>query len=169
MTEASNSGADQTAAFARMWTDTCAKLMQAAMTFSPETAPPELLRQIRAGLMQALTHSWEEFLRSPQFLEGSKQMMEQAVAFRKLSADFLSNARHATEGATRDDVESLRVALTRVESRLAGQMDALSKQVSQLAGSTGQSASIPKTAGRKRGRAKKPPSGGPGAGRERQT
>jgi len=152
-----------------MWTDTCAKLIQASMTFSPETAPPELLRQIRGGLMQALTHSWEEFLRSPQFLEGSRQMMEQAVAFRKLSADFLSKARHATEGVTRDDVESLRVALTRVESRLAGPIDALSKQVSQLAESVGQFTSIPKTAGRKKGRAKKPPSSGPGVRPRRKT
>ncbi len=164
MSDASNPSSDQTTAFAKMWTDTCSKLMQAAMTFSPETAPPELLRQIRAGLMQALTHSWEEFLRSPQFLEASKQMMEQAVAFRKMSADLLTKARHATEGATRDDVESLRAALERVESRLADQMEALSTQVSQLAERTGQFAPAPKTAARKRAPAK-----GPVGKRRRQT
>jgi len=106
--------------------------MQAAMSSSPETAPPELLGQIRGGLMQALTQSWQEYLRSPQFLEGMKQMMDQAVAFRKFSAEVLTKTRHATEGLAHEDLESLRATLGQMESRLARQMDALSAQIGQL-------------------------------------
>lgn len=123
---------DQTAAFAKFWSDSCARLMQAAMSPGPESAPPELSRQIRSGLMQALAQSWEEFLRSPQFLEGMKQMMEQVVAFRNFSTEFLTKTRHATEGVAHDDIESLRAALGQMESRLARRMDALSTQVNQL-------------------------------------
>src|ERR1039458_1604607 len=83
----SNSRPDQSGAFARLWSDSCGRLVQAAMNYGPETAPPELLRQIRSGLMQALAQSWEEFSRSPQFLEAMKQMMEQAIAFQKFTAD----------------------------------------------------------------------------------
>ena len=65
--------AEQWAAFQKIWTDTFTRMMQLGFTFSPESAPPEFLRQIRSGIFQALTQSWDEFLRSPQFLEGMKQ------------------------------------------------------------------------------------------------
>src|ERR1019366_9197420 len=104
-----------------------------AMSSGPETAPPEFVRQIRSSLLQALSQSWEEYLRSPQFLEGMKQMMDQAVAFRKFSVDFLTKARHDTEGVAHDDIESLRAALGHTESRLARQIEALAEQVRQLA------------------------------------
>src|SRR5208282_3584738 len=133
MSDSPDSNPDPTAAFAKLWSDSCARLMQAAMSHSPETAPPELLRQIRSGLMQALTQSWEEYLRSPQFLEGMKQTMEQAIAFRKFSTELLTKTRHATEGVAHDDIESLRAVLSQMESRLARQIDALAAQTSQLA------------------------------------
>ncbi len=133
MNQNSDPKPDQTAAFTKLWSDSCGRILQAAMSYSPETAPPELMRQIRSGLMQALSQSWEEFLRSPQFLEGMKQMMDQAAAFQKFSAGFLTKARHATEGVAHDDVEGLRTALGQLESRLARQMDALSGQISPLA------------------------------------
>jgi len=132
MSDTPNQNPEPAAAFAKMWSDSCSRLMQAAMSYSPETAPPELLRQIRGGLMQALTQSWQEYLRSPQFLEGMKQMMDQAVAFRKFSAEVLTKTRHATEGVAHDDIQSLRAVLSQMESRLARQMDALSAQISPL-------------------------------------
>jgi hypothetical protein len=133
MSETTDAQSDQTTTFAKLWTDSCALLMQTAMSYSPETAPPELLRQIRSGLMQALAQSWQEFLRSPQFLEGMKQMMEQAVAFRQFSAELLTKTRHATEGVAQEDLENLRAAMGQMESRLARQMDALAALTSQLA------------------------------------
>jgi len=83
--------------------------------------------------MQALSQSWEEFLRSPQFLEGMKQMMEQAVAFRQFSTEILTKTRHATEGVAHEDIESLRAALGQMETRLARQMETLAALTSQLA------------------------------------
>jgi len=132
MSDTPDSNADPTTALAKLWSDSCSRLIQAATSFSPETAPPELLRQIRGGLMQALTQSWQEYLRSPQFLEGMKQMMEQAVAFQKFSAAVLTKTRHATEGVAHEDMESLRAALGQMESRLARRMDALSAEITQL-------------------------------------
>jgi hypothetical protein len=115
-----------------MCSESFAKVMQAAMSFNPDTVPPELLRQIRSGVMEALTQSWGEYLRSPQFLEGMKQLMEQAVAFRQFSADLLTKARQETQGVASQDIEGVRAAIGQAESRLAGQITALSAQVNQL-------------------------------------
>jgi len=91
--------------FLKIWTDSFAKLSKAAFTFSPDALPPEMLRQLRSGMFQALAQSWDEFLRSPQFMDGMKQMMENAVAFRKLSTEFLTKAHQELGGVTPEDVE----------------------------------------------------------------
>ena len=49
---------EQIAAFQKIWGETFSKLMQMGFTFSPESAPPDFLRQMRTGLMQALSQSW---------------------------------------------------------------------------------------------------------------
>ncbi len=134
MNETTNTNAiPDSGAFAKLWSDSCSRLMQTAMSYSPESTPPDLLRQIRTGFLQALSQSWDEFLRSPQFLAGMKQMMDQAVSFQKHSADVLTKARHATEGVAHEDVESLRASLIQMEHRLSEHMDALSEHSSQLA------------------------------------
>ncbi len=132
MNETSTPRQDQNGDLANIWSDSFCRLMQTAMTHGPEPPPPEMLRQIRSGFMQALSKSWEQYLRSPQFLEGMKHTMDQAVAFQKFSADFLTKTRHATEGVAHEDVESLRVVLVQMECRLSRQMDALSAQTNQL-------------------------------------
>ena len=58
-----NKTAEQWAAFQKIWTDTFTKMVQLGFSFSPEAAPPEILRQMRSGIFQALSQSWEQFLR----------------------------------------------------------------------------------------------------------
>lgn len=127
--------AEQWAAFQKIWTDTFAKMMQLGFSYSPEAAPPEFLRQIRSGIFQALSQSWDQFLRSPQFMESTKQWMEQAVAFRKMTNDFFAKARHETQGTARRDVDGVLLALQKLEARILDRIDDLAEEVEQLKGS----------------------------------
>src|SRR5438874_1688911 len=86
--------AEQVAAFQKIWTESMTQIMQTAFTMTPNSAPPEVLRQIRSGLFQALAQSWDEFMRSPQFLDGMRQCMETAVNFRKMTNDFMARVRN---------------------------------------------------------------------------
>jgi len=121
---------EQWAAFQKIWTDTFAKMMQLGFTYSPEAAPPEFLRQVRSGIFQALSQSWEQFLRSPQFLEATKKWMDQAVSFRKMSNDFFAKVRHETQGTNREEVDNVLQALRELASRV----EDLSGQVEELKG-----------------------------------
>jgi len=123
--------AEQWAAFQKIWTDTFAKMMQLGFT-SPDAAPPEFLRQIRGGIFQALSQSWDEFMRSPQFLESMKQWMENAIAFRKMSNDFLTKARHETQAPAREDIDATMQAMHHMETRVLDRMEELAKQVEGL-------------------------------------
>jgi hypothetical protein len=129
-----NKTGEQWAAFQKIWTDTFTKMMQLGFVYSPEAAPPDFLKQVRSGIFQALSQSWEQFLRSPQFLESTKKWMEQAVTFRKMSNDFFAKVRHETQGTAREDVDDLLAALQQLEKRVLDRVDELAGQVEELKG-----------------------------------
>jgi hypothetical protein len=124
--------AEEAAAFQKIWLETLSKSMQAAFTLSPNSPPPEVLRQIRSGIFQALAESWDRFMRSPQFLEGMKQWMENAISFRKLTNDVLSKARNDVQAPSRSDVDTIMLTVRHMEKRLLDRIADLSAQVSAL-------------------------------------
>jgi hypothetical protein len=147
--------AEQAAAFQKIWMESMSKLMQTAFTFTPNSPPPEVLRQIRGGIFQALAQSWEEFMRSPQFLEGMKQWMESAINFRKMTNDFMAKVRNEMQAPSRDDIDTIMLSVRHMEKRLLDRVDELSEQVAQLnqrVGSPGRGAA-PKAGRPKRRRA----------------
>ncbi len=123
--EAQTAG-DAAAAFQKIWMESMSKTMQTAFTLTPGSAPPEVLRHFRGGILQALTESWEEFMRSPQFLEGMKQSMENSVAFRKLTSGFMAHARNAMQSPSRDDIDTLMLTVRHLEKRLLDKVEDLS-------------------------------------------
>ena len=131
---------EQAAAFQKMWMDSTSKILQAAFTITPNSPPPDVRRQIRSGIFQALASSWDEFMRSPQFLESMKQWMETAINFRKLSNDFMSKVRNEMQAPSRDDVDTIMVNIHHIEKRMLDRLDELSEQVRQLNGRLNQPA-----------------------------
>lgn len=132
MTEPNPSPESQTLAFLRIWTESFAKLGQAAFAFSPDAVPPEMLRQIRAGIFQALAHSWDEYLRSPQFLESMKETMESGMAMRTFTTEFLSNARRQMGGAGLEEVDGVILAIRELERRVLERLNALGDELAGI-------------------------------------
>jgi hypothetical protein len=124
--------AEQAAAFQKIWMDSASKMIQAGFALGPNSAPPEVLRQLRSGIFQALAESWEEFMRSPQFLEGMKQWMDTAVAFRKVTSDFLAKARNEMQAPSRDDVDTIMLNMRHIEKRLLDRIEELSEELQEL-------------------------------------
>src|SRR5262249_15611068 len=90
MSEDKQSPFEQAAAFQKIWMESLSKIAQAAFGQTPDSVPPEILKQMRNGVFEALAKSWDEFMRSPQFLEAVKQMMDNAIAFKKLTSEMLT-------------------------------------------------------------------------------
>jgi uncharacterized protein (DUF2267 family) len=124
--------AQQAAAFQKIWLDSLSKTMQTLFTFNPDAVPPEIARQIRTGIFQALAKSWDEFMRSPQFLEGMKQWMDQAVTFRKMSNDFLGSVRNEMQATSREDIDTITLTVRHMEKRILDRVEELSDQVAEL-------------------------------------
>jgi hypothetical protein len=134
MTDSFEKGGPEAAAFQKIWMESISKTMQAAFRFTPDSAPPEVLRQIRAGIFQALAESWDQFMRSPQFLDGMRQWMENAIAFRKISNEFLGRARNDLQAPSRSDIDTVMLAVRHMEKRLLDRLDELSARIARQNG-----------------------------------
>jgi hypothetical protein len=132
MNDSTNKVFEQAAAFQKIWIETFTKLAQTGFSLSPESAPPEILRQMRSGIFSALAQAWDEFLRSPQFLESTKAMMESAITFRKMSNDFLTQAHHGLQGTAQADIDNLLLAIRHMETRILDRVEDLSTRLEHL-------------------------------------
>lgn len=132
MNEQSQNSSEQGAAFQKIWLESMSRLMQAAFTFSPNSAPPELMREIRNGILQALGETWNEFLRSPQFQENMKHCMDNAVAFRKRTNDYMAQMHKEMQTPSRDDIDTIQLNVRHMETRVLDRLEELSKQIEAL-------------------------------------
>jgi hypothetical protein len=154
MTEPFEKAGQEAAAFQKLWLETFSKTIQAAFKFTPDSAPPEILRQIRAGIFQTLAESWDEFLRSPQFVDGMRQWMDNAITFRKISSEFLGRVRNDLQAPSRSDIDTVMLAVRHMEKRLLDRLDQMSVQIAEL---EGKYAKPPRTGQPKRGGATRRP------------
>jgi hypothetical protein len=137
MTEPFEKAGQEAAAFQKLWLETFSKAMQAAFKFTPDAPPPEILRQIREGIFQSLAESWDEFLRSPQFLDGMRQWMDNAIAFRKITNEFMARARNDLQAPSSSDIDTVLLAVRHMEKRVLDRLDQMSAQIADLGGKNG--------------------------------
>ena len=111
------------------------------MTQEPSASPrnlavkPELqdnLRRFKAGIFQALARTWEEYMRSPQFLEAMKQTMDNAIAFRQQTNDFMAKVRNELQAPSREDTDAALLAIRHLETRLLDRLEELERAVGEL-------------------------------------
>lgn len=124
--------AKQTAAFQKIWMESMCKGMQAACTLSPGASPSDVLVKFRTGIFAALTQSWEEFMRSPQFLNSMQKCMEHTVNLRKNTNDLFGKLRNEIQSPSRDDVDTIMVSVRHIEKRLLDRVEDLSAEVHAL-------------------------------------
>src|SRR5258708_21218547 len=132
MSENTEQLTEQMSKFQKICMETFTSMAQSAFTFSPDSAPPEMLRQMRSGIFQALSQSWDEYLRSPQFMEATKQWMDSAIFYRKMTNDLLTKARHETEDIAREDIDSVMLAVRHMEKRILDRLEDLTAPVDAL-------------------------------------
>lgn len=120
--------AEQAAAFQKLWMQSASNMLQASLTMTPNSEP-EALRQMRSGVFQALAQSWDNFMRSPQFLESMNQWMQGAITFRKMTGEFMARMRNELQAPSRDDVDTIMLNIRHLETRLLDRIDSLSEQL----------------------------------------
>lgn len=139
MSAANESGRSGTAAFtdaadtyAKFWSAFASRMTGAAFAASPGSAPPEAAREVRSALLKAMSDSFEQYMRSPQFQEALKEWFANSIQYRSQMNEWLSRARHELQGVSRQDVDAVIQAIGRLETRTAEQFEALSERLTAL-------------------------------------
>jgi hypothetical protein len=117
---------------ARVWTEMATKMMSTGMSLGPENAPPEVSKQMRGLMFQAMAQQAEQYMRSPQFVEMMKQSMDAAITVKKQLNDFLTQAHHAGQGVARQDVDAVLRSLHHLETRVLDNMEGICDRLDKI-------------------------------------
>ncbi len=145
---------DQAKAFQKMWMDSFSKMMVAGLgSQTSGSPPPEAFREMRSGVFKAMAQSWEDFMRTPEFLKTMKQSMDTAIATRNAVNEFFNRAQHEFQGVNQEDFDHLMSAISEVRHRVDEINEKLSKLEQEL---KTQKKATPTAAPRKTPKAKQP-------------
>ncbi|MFO0972257.1 MAG: hypothetical protein U1A27_02295 [Phycisphaerae bacterium] len=115
----------------KFWQDLMARMPTGG--FVPGQMPgPEAFQQGRRVFFDALAAYCDEFMRSPQFLEGMKQTMAQSLAFRKQLNEFITSAMHAVQMPTAEDMGEVLSTLRAIESTLLQRVEEIADRLERL-------------------------------------
>jgi hypothetical protein len=118
--------------FTKMWMDLGSRMMTAGLSFNPMSPPAENMRQMRGNLLGVLSDYTEEFMRSPQFLQFMKQVMDGTNKQRLQMNEFMTGVRHDTQGTAREDIDSVMVYVRQLGRRVLDRMDDIDARLDEI-------------------------------------
>jgi len=123
--------------FTRFWSDVMAS-MGAQAQRGP--AADEVMRQMRQAFFEAWGRQCEDFMKSEAFLEMMKQSMDQALTFREKTNEFLNKALNESQMPSREDTDSILMAVRTLQEEVLQRLDDLSRRVTALESRAGRAA-----------------------------
>ena len=119
--------------FNRMWSSFATDMAKAGLAFDASQPQPDAARAMRDTMLATMNQHAQSFLRSPEFLEGMRESLDKSMAARKQLNDFLAQAQHEFQSASREDTDQVMQAIASLESRITSGMDRLGEHVDRIA------------------------------------
>ena len=132
MSDDMNKAFDQVAAFQKLWIDSLANMAGVWSQFSPGSSPVDEMRKIRGGMLQVLAETWDEYMRTPQFMEIMKASLNGALDLKRLARDGLNRVHEQFEIPHKEDIDGVLLAIRHVERRLLDRLEGLDDRVANL-------------------------------------
>ena len=132
MSDDMNKAFDQVSAFQKLWIDSLANMAGVWSQFSPGSSPVDEMRKIRGGMLQVLAETWDEYMRTPQFMEMMKASLSGALDLRRMARDGMNRVHEQFENPSREDINEVLLAIRHVERRLLDRLEGLDDRVASL-------------------------------------
>lgn len=123
---------EQAAAFQKLWTDSIAGMTGAFSQFSPGSSPVEETRKLRANMLKTMTETWEEFTRTPQFMEMIKTSFNGMFDLKGASREGMEKLHEQLGIPSKDDLDGVLLSIRHVERRLLDRMDAVDERLAEI-------------------------------------
>ena len=132
MNDNMNKGFDQVAAFQKLWTDSFANMASVWSQFSPGSPPSDEMRKMRGGMLKVLAETWDEYMRTPQFMEMMKGSLNGALDLKRMARDGMNRVHEQFETPSKEDIDGVLLAIRHVERRLLDRLEGLDDRVANL-------------------------------------
>ena len=132
MSDNMNKGFDQVAAFQKLWTDSFANMASVWSQFSPGSPPSDEMRKMRGGMLKVLAETWDEYMRTPQFMEMMKGSLNGALDLKRMARDGMNRVHEQFENPSKEDIDGVLLAIRHVERRLLDRLEGLDDRVANL-------------------------------------
>jgi hypothetical protein len=100
-------GVDQVVAFQKLWLDSFANMASIWSEFSPTSPPSDELRKMRGGMLKVLADTWEEYMRTPQFMQLMNASLNGALDLKRMARDGLNRVHDQLENTTKQDIDGV--------------------------------------------------------------
>ena len=127
-----NKGFDQVAAFQKLWTDSFANMASVWSQFSPGSPPSDEMRKMRGGMLKVLAETWDEYMRTPLFMEMMKASLNGALDLKRMARDGMNRVHEQFETPSKEDIDGVLMAIRHVERRLLDRLEGLDDRVANL-------------------------------------
>src|SRR5215468_6561939 len=132
MSDNMNKALDQVAAFQKLWLDSFANMASIWSQFSAGSPPVDEMRKMRGGMLKVLAETWDEYMRTPQFLEMMKASLNGALDLKRMAREGMNRVHEQFENPSKQDVDAVLLAIRHVERRLLDRLEGLDDRVANL-------------------------------------
>jgi chromosome segregation ATPase len=123
---------DQVGAFQKLWMDSFADMAGVWSQFSAGSPPVDEMRKMRGGMLKVLAETWDEYMRTPQFLEMMKASLNGALDLKRTAREGMNRLHEQLENPSKNDIDDLLVAIRHAERRLLDRLEGLDERVGEL-------------------------------------
>jgi hypothetical protein len=123
---------DQVAAFQKLWMDSFADMAGVWSQFSPSSPPIDEMRKMRGGMLKVLAETWDEYMRTPQFLEIMKASLTGALDLRRMAREGMNRVHDQLENPSKEDIDGVLLAIRHIERRLLDRLEGVDDRVANL-------------------------------------
>ena len=132
MSDNTNKGFDQVGAFQKLWMDSFANMTSVWSQFSPSSPPSDEMREMRDGMLKVLAETWDEYMRTPLFMDMMKASLNGALDLKRMARDGMNLVHEQFENPSKEDIDGVLLAIRHVERRLLDRLEGLDDRVANL-------------------------------------
>lgn len=116
----------------KLWSDTVSGMVDAWSNNLPQSGTPADMKNLRGGMLKAISKSWEEFMRTPQFMEMMTSSLNAAMSMHGMTKDGLNRAHQGLQTPSKDDIESVLLAVRHIERRILDRIDDFDQRLQKV-------------------------------------
>src|SRR5215469_12139382 len=132
MTDNTDKIFDQAAAFQKLWMDSLTEMAGVWSQYTAGSPPIDEMRKMRGGMLKVLAETWDEYMRTPQFLEMMKASLNGALDLKRMAREGMNRVHEQFENPSKQDVDDVLLAIRHVERRLLDRLEGLDDRVANL-------------------------------------